>query len=242
MAKTNTKLKTMQRKTFTHLAGLSYFIVVLTGVFSLMYVPSELINNAAPAITIDNIRNNMFLFRLDIVANILCYLAFMALPLLLYQVLKPVHKIMAQAMVLLALMSIPISFMSITHKLNILDLLTDPVLSSLINETSLIAQVFFHLKQFNNGISIVSFFWGSWLFPFGLLVYKSGFLPKSLGILLIAGSIGYMINLFGGILLVNYYELGLSSYFSLPASIGEIGTCLWLLIMGDRKGFVSNQK
>ena len=235
MAKTNIQLKIMQRKTLTHLAGLSYFIVVLTGVFSLMYVPNELINNAAPTITIDNIRKNLFLFRLDIVANILCYLAFMVLPLLLYQVLKPVHKIMAQTMVLLSLMSI-------THKLDILDLLTDPVMSSLIDEASLTTQVFFHLKQFNNGINIVSIFWGSWLFPFGLLVYKSGFLPKSLGILLIAGSIGYMINLFGGILLVTYYELGLSSYFPSPASIGEIGTCFWLLILGDRKGFVTNQK
>jgi hypothetical protein len=232
----------MQRKTFTHLAGFSYFLVVLTGIFSLMYVPNELVNNAAPAITTDNIRKNLFLFRLDIVANIVCYLAFMVLPLLLYQVLRPVHKIMAQAMVLLALMSIPISLNSIAHKLDILDLLTDPALSRLFDGASITSQVFFHLKQFNNGITIVSTFWGLWLFPFGLLVYKSGFLPKLLGVLLIAGTIGYIINLFGGILVLNYYELGLSSYFSLPASLGEIGTCFWLLIMGDRKGFVTNQR
>ncbi len=112
----------MQRKTLTHLAGLAYFIVVIAGVFSLMYVPKELINYENPTITVDNISNNLFLFRLDIVANMVCYLAFMVLPLLLFKVLSPVHTLMAQTMVLLALMSIPISLISITHKLDIIEL------------------------------------------------------------------------------------------------------------------------
>ena len=228
----------MQRKTLTHLAGLAYFIVVIAGVFSLMYVPKELINYENPTITVDNITNNLFLFRLDIVANIVCYLAFMVLPLLLFRVLSPVHTLMAQSMVLLALMSIPISLISITHKLDIIELLTDPVLANMFSKENQVVQVFFHLKQFNNGIDIVSIFWGLWLFPFGLLVYWSGFLPKILGILLIAGSVGYIINLFGEILIENYHGLGFSSYLSIPASLGEIGTCLWLLIMGDRKDFI----
>jgi len=209
----------MQRKTLTHLAGLAYFIVVIAGVFSLMYVPKELINYENPTITVDNISNNLFLFRLDIVANMVCYLAFMVLPLLLFKVLT-------------------ISLISITHKLDIIELLTDPVLANLFSKENQIVQVFFHLKQFNNGIDIVSIFWGLWLFPFGFLVFRSGFLPKILGILLIEGSVGYSINLFGEILIENYHGLGFSSYLSIPASLGEIGTCFWLLIMGDRKGFI----
>ncbi|MDZ4810885.1 MAG: DUF4386 domain-containing protein, partial [Bacteroidota bacterium] len=88
--------------------------------------------------------------------------------------------------------------------------------------------------QYNNGISLVSVFWGLWLLPFGYLIYKSGLLPKILGILLMLGCFGYLINFTGNMLIKNYTELGISKIVSLPASIGEIGTCLWLLIMGAK--------
>jgi len=65
-------------------------------------------------------------------------------------------------------------------------------------------------------------------------VFKSGFLPKPLGILLMLGCFGYLINFMGNTLIADYSKLGISFYISLPASIGEIGTCLWLLIMGTK--------
>jgi hypothetical protein len=46
------------------------------------------------------------------------------------------------------------------------------------------------------------------------------------------GCLGYLINFLGHSLIANYSKIGISSYIGLPASIGEIGTCLWLLIMG----------
>jgi hypothetical protein len=88
------------------------------------------------------------------------------------------------------------------------------------------------LTTYNHGILLVALFWGLWLLPFGYLVYRSGFLPKILGILLMLGCVGYLINLVGQTLLPHYSQLGISKYISLPASIGEIGTCLWLLIVG----------
>ena len=81
---------------------------------------------------------------------------------------------------------------------------------------------------------LIHIFSGLWLFPFGYLVYKSNFLPKIFGILLMVGCLGYVINFFGRTLLPNYSELGISSYISLPASIGEIGICLWFLIVGAK--------
>jgi hypothetical protein len=81
---------------------------------------------------------------------------------------------------------------------------------------------------------IVHIFSGLWLFPFGYLVFKSSFLPKFLGVLLMLGCFGYLINFLGNTLIPDYSTLGISSYIRLPASIGEIGTCLWLLIMGAK--------
>jgi hypothetical protein len=80
---------------------------------------------------------------------------------------------------------------------------------------------------------LVSIFWGLWLFPFGYLVYKSGFLPKVLGLFLMAGCFGYLIKFIGGFLL-HAHQLTFLKYVTLPATIGEIGICLWLLIIGIR--------
>jgi len=69
------------------------------------------------------------------------------------------------------------------------------------------------------------------LLPFGYLIYKSEFLPKILGILLMLGCFGYLINFTENMFIKNYAEIGISKFVSLPASISEIGTCLWLLIV-----------
>ncbi|MGI9547365.1 MAG: DUF4386 domain-containing protein, partial [Flavobacteriaceae bacterium] len=66
-------------------------------------------------------------------------------------------------------------------------------------------------------------------------VYKSGLIPKILGLFLMLGCIGYLIDFFGRVLMPEFNELTIAGYITIPASIGEIGTCLWLLIMGARE-------
>ena len=92
-----------------------------------------------------------------------------------------------------------------------------------------------HIDNYYNGIEISQIFWGLWLFPFGYLVYKSGFLPKLLGILLMAGCFGYLIKFFGGFLYSDFNKTIISDIAGYPASLGEIGICLWLLIMATNK-------
>ena len=96
-----------------------------------------------------------------------------------------------------------------------------------------------HLNEYEQGIALVSVFWGLWLLPFGYLVYKSGFIPKILGILLMLGCVGYLINFTGNLLIKNYLELGIATLVRLPASLGEIGTCLWLVIIGTKNKLTS---
>jgi hypothetical protein len=90
------------------------------------------------------------------------------------------------------------------------------------------------LKNYNNGLLIAQVFWGLWLFPFGYLVYKSNFLPKVLGVFLMLGCVGYVLNVLGRTVIPDFSEYALSGYITLPATIGEIGICLWLLIFGVR--------
>jgi hypothetical protein len=75
-------------------------------------------------------------------------------------------------------------------------------------------------------------FAGLWLIPFGYLVFKSGFIPRVLGLVLIAGGLGYLLTVFGQILAPSYDQLLIATFDTLPAGVGEIGICLWLLIVG----------
>jgi hypothetical protein len=224
----------VSNKKKARIAGLLYLVVVLTGIISLAYIPSKLIVWDNVATTFNNIVNSQFLFRLGIVSGLICYTFFVFLPLALYRLLKSVNKIYAQAMVVLAVVSVPISFVNMLNKFAVLSLVSDPSLQKVYTNEQLQNQVLFYLNQYDYGNLIVQIFWGLWLFPFGYLVYKSGFLPRILGVFLMLGCFSYLINFLGFSLLSNYAELGISSIVRLPASIGEIGTCLWLLIMGAK--------
>jgi len=218
-------------KTTARIAGALYLVVVLTGLFALMYVPSTLMVWTDAQATFNNIVASETLFRLGIYAGILCYTAFLLLPLVLYKLLQHVNKTHAVAMVALALVSVPISLFNLTHKFAVLTMINKP---NFFTGVDLHKQVLLQLEYYNNGIEVAAVFWGLWLFPFGYLVFKSGILPKILGILLMAGCFGYLINFTGSFLFPGYDSLGISGYISLPSGLGEIGTCLWLLIAGVR--------
>lgn len=217
------------------ISGLLYLIVVLTGIFSLAYVPKTLFEWDNPATTFKNIVSHETLFRLSIVSSVVCYTAFLFLPIALHKLLKQVNPFHAQMMAILAIISVPISFTNLQNKFSIVSLIgKDTYLASYSTE-QLQNQVMFYLNQYDNGILLVSVFWGLWLLPFGYLIYRSGFFPKLLGVLLMLGCLGYLVNFTGNMLIENYATLGISKFVSLPASIGEIGICLWLLIMGTKQ-------
>ncbi len=222
-------------KKIARTAGGLYLIVVLSGIFSLLYVPSELFDWHSASTTFTNIANNETLFRLGIVGGIVCYTAFLFLPLVLYRLLKHIDKRHAMAMVGLAVMSVPISLTNLLNKVNVLNLIGNEAYAANVPEEQLHSTILLYLDFYENGITLASVFWGLWLFPFGYLVYRSVFLPKVLGVLLMAGCFGYLINFLGGFLFKGYGALGIADYISLPASMGEIGICLWLLIMGVKE-------
>jgi hypothetical protein len=222
-------------KKIARTAGLLYLVVVVTGIFSLAYVPSQIIVPGDASATGSNIAASESLFRLGIVAGFICYTAFLLLPFALYKLLSPVGKNVAVLMVAFAVVSVPISFVNLFNKLDVLSLLSGADYLQAFTTEQLHAQVMLSLDAYRNGILVSQIFWGLWLFPFGYLVFKSGFLPRVLGILLMAGCFGYLIDVFGRALFPGYSETAIASFVTLPAAFGEIGTCLWLLIVGARE-------
>lgn len=216
-------------------AGVLYLIVVVTGIFSLVYVPSQITVRGDALATVNNIVASEPLFRLGIVSLMINQTAFLLLPFVLFQLLQHVNKNVAVLMVAFAVVSVPISMASIANRLDVLSLLNGAGYLETFTTGQLHAKVMLSLNAYSNGILVTTIFWGLWLLPFGYLVFKSGFLPKVLGILLMIGCFGILIDVFGRMLLPGYAETAISTYFEMSSSFGEIGICLWLLIFGVRK-------
>jgi Domain of unknown function (DUF4386) len=214
------------------IVGVLYLIVAITGFYYLRYVPTKLIDPHNPAITFNNIMGSQSLFRLGILAGLIGYTVFFFVPLVLYKLLSPVNKTHAQLMAILGVISVPISYVNMLNNFNILTLIGNPYYLHAFGADKLQAQVMLHLDYYDSGNLIASIFWGLWLLPFGYLVFRSGFLPKVFGILLMFGCFGYLINFIGNLLSSQYDKTLFATFITIPGSIGELGTCLWLLIMG----------
>ncbi len=219
-------------KKTARIAGTFYLILILSGMFSLLYVPSELIVWDDSGMTVENIKASEYLFRLGIISGLVCFTCFIFLPLTLYKLLNGVNKSHAVLMVTLALVSVPISYISIVYQIDVLTLINDSESLKAFDANKLNAKVILLLNSYDNGNLVAHIFWGLWLFPFGYLVYKSSFLPKFLGIMLMLGCFGYLIDFLGYFLCESYGETLVATLVGLPAAIGEIGICLWLLTIG----------
>jgi len=215
--------------------GLIYLIVVMTGILSLAYVPSQLVVPEDANKTVENIRASQDLFRIGIAAGFVCYLAFLLLPLAFYRLLSHVSQNIAVLMVIFAIVSVPISLGNMVNKIEVLTLLSGKAYLASYSAEQLNAAVMWSLARYNNGVLVAKIFWGLWLLPLGYLVFRSGMLPKILGVLLMAGCFGYLIDVFGTALSSAYSLSSIAEFVILPATIGEIGTCLWLVIFGARK-------
>lgn len=226
---------TLPTKRLARTAGALYLVVVVAGIYALMYVPSQLKIGSDPAAAMASIMAHEGLFRSGIAASLVCYLAFLLLPLALYRLLSPYGRGAATVMVALAVASVPLSFANAGHRLEVLNLVGDAGYLRGMAPEALAQQVMLSLKAYSKGMILNQVFWSLWLGPFGYLVYKSGILPKLLGVLLMVGSAGYALEAFGHILVADFAALPGADLLSIPASLGEIGTCLWLCIMGARE-------
>jgi len=218
----------LSRSGLTRLSGFFYLLVVLTGIFSLMYVPSQLIQFDDPTETMDRLRAGTLLFRFGILSSFLCYLFFLFLGWSLYALLEEVSKPVALIMLSLVLCSVPVAVFSAHYPAYILSLLEETRYA--VGELEPLVMNAF--RAYSDGLFTASLFWSTWLFPFGYLVFKSGFLPRWLGILLMVGSACYFLYFCGTLL---FPKNSWIVYLRRPASLAEIGTCLWLLIAGSRK-------
>jgi hypothetical protein len=225
-------------KNTARVAGLLYLLVVVFGVFALMVVRPALIVPGDAAATARNIAASESFFRLGLVSELVMYTCFLFLPLPLYALLKPVHKNLALLMVLFVFVSVPMAMLNTLNNFAALSLMSGADYLTVFTADQLQAQMMFFLDLYEHGYLIAQIFFGAWLLPLGYLVYKSGYFPKILGVLLILAGLSQLTSTFTSFLFPNYE--GLIITILEVFGISEILFCLWLLIMGANAGQQEN--
>ncbi|MBI5473793.1 MAG: DUF4386 domain-containing protein [Ignavibacteriae bacterium] len=218
-------------KKTARLVGLLYLVWIISGLFGLMYVPSKIIVREDAVATANNILANEFLFRTYIVNGLLSITLWVVIVLLLYRMLKPVSERQAKLMVALVLVQIPTEFVMDAFNITSLMILKGEVLKTFdLNQRQDFAMLFLRINDY--GILALELFWGLWLLPLAILVYRSRFLPRFVGVWLMVNGIAYVVLSFTSLLLPQYRDTVFT--ISFPAMLAEVVFMLWLLIMGAK--------
>jgi Domain of unknown function (DUF4386) len=213
-------------------AGLLYLLASIPAPFALIYVPNKLVVLGDATATADHIRASESLLRLGIGCDLTASIIFIFVVLALYHLFKRVNERYALAMATLLLISMPISFFSVINELGALIVVKGGNFLAGFDQHQLdgLAYLFFRLR--NQGILIAQIFWGLWLFPFGILVIRSGFIPRFIGYLLFIAGCGYVADSFTALLLPAARQSVGQVAGILEAA--ELSIILWLLIWGAR--------
>ena len=217
-------------------AGLLYMFMCVTGLPGLLFIPKALIANGDALATANHLRASETLFRLGIASELFHQVVFAFLALSLYDLFRSVNRSLAMQLLLLVAMSVPIMFLNTVNELAALILVSAPPFLGTFSHAQLdsLALLFLHLHD--EGIGVVDVFWSLWLVPFGLLVIRSGFLPRALGVLLLAGAAGAMIGAVTSVLPT--LSQGVVGKVGQILALGELPIIVWLVFPGaqDRRG------
>jgi len=219
-------------KKTARIAGWLYLLLALISVFALIYIPSTLIVTGDATATADSIKSSELLFRTGILGGLISNVIFVFLVLALYRLLKEISRKQAILMVTLVVISVAITFANTFNQIAALIILSSADFLSVFEKPQLDAVAYLFLRLHSQGLQIIQIFWGLWLFPFGLLVYKSRFIPRILGVLLIIAGFGYLLSSLT-FLVLPQYKAAVSPLITL-LEMGELPIIFWLLIVGAK--------
>jgi hypothetical protein len=219
-------------KKAARVAGVLYLLVIVFGMFAELYVNLRLIVPGDATTTSRNIMASESLFRIGFMSGLFHHTCFLLLVLALYKLLKPVNKTHASLMVLFGLGAVPIMMINMLNQFAALLLLSGADYLTVFTTDQLQALALLFLDLHSHGYFIAGMFSGLFLLPLGYLVFKSGYAPRILGVLVMIGCFGYLIELFAVFVFPSYEVI---SFLGLAvAIIAEFSLTFWLLLKGVR--------
>lgn len=209
-------------KKTARVAGMLYLFGGITAPFSLIYLPRVLLVPGDATATAAHVRASETLLRLGITSELFVSIMFIFVALTLYRLFKGVDEKHALAMMVLLLVSVPVSLLNVLNEFAAMALVN--------GQSDALAYVF--LRLHGQGLVVAQIFWGLWLFPFGTLVMRSGFIPRVLRVFLMIAGSGYLVSSVAYVLLPQ--QAHFVSQLAMVLELGELPAALWLLIWGAK--------
>lgn len=221
------------RKT-SRLTGVLYLIIIATGMFAEFFVRANLIVSSDASATTNNIIASESLFRLNIFSDLVMIICDVGLAILFYLLLKPVSKPLALLASFFRLAQATSLGVNLLNMFFVLQLISGANYLAVLEPNQLQAFIMMFLESHSTGYTLALVFFGFNLIILGVLMYKSGYFPKTLGVMIIIAASAYLLDAFAKILLINYnsYQEIITVAVLAPAFIGELALCLWLLFRG----------
>jgi Domain of unknown function (DUF4386) len=213
--------------------GFWYLLLVVIGPLRLIYIPSKLFVSGNATATVNKIAAHEWLFRFGIVGDLVCAVILIFLVLAFYRLFKDVDQNLAVLVVIFGgVMPAIINFVNVVSDSNALMVVRGPDFLSVFDKSQRDALVMLFLRMHDHQNTAAEILWGIWLLPLAMLVYRSRFLPRFLGVWLTINGFAYVILSFTGLLLPQYHNKVF--LMSQPALFGEVALMLWLVIKGAR--------
>lgn len=224
------------------IAGIGYLIMIIIAPFSYGYVYSGIVIPEDAQLTINNVNKNEMLFRAGLSGFIIVILSDVLVSLGLYVFLSPVNRTLALLTAWFRLIYVAIFAVALNSLFDVLHLVSGIELANKL-EVEKTQLVILHLAhKFDYGWLIGLVFFGMHLALVGALILRSNYIPRFLGILTILAALGYLSDSFAHFLMPNYvaYKDIFILIVLVPATIGELSLCLWLLIKGTKMKLDNN--
>jgi hypothetical protein len=215
---------------YARLAGALYLVIIVFGIFGEMFVRSSLIVPGDITATADNIMASEGLFRVGFLSDSIMFLSDVALAVLLYVLLRPVSKVLSLMAMCFRLAQTAVIATNLLNYHAAVLVLQGPGYSSALGSTEGAALTSFFLDLHAHGYDLGLLLFGVHCVLLGYLVFKSGYLPKVLGILTVAAGLTYLIGSYTRFLAPSHMEAVSPTY--IVAIVAEVALCLWLLIRG----------
>jgi len=216
---------------YARTGGVLYLIIIVIGALGEAFVRNGLIVSGDATATAEKIRSSEFLWRVGIAGELFLLICAVALTLIFYVLLRPVSRDLALLAVFFNLVSIAVEADSALHLLATLFPLGNANYLKVLDPKQLHAMAYLSIRSHENGFGVALIFFGCVCLVDGYLIFRSGYLPRVIGVLMQIAGLCYLTNSFALILSPSLAHR-LFPAILLPALVGEASLCLWLLVKG----------
>lgn len=208
-------------------ASLLYALLAVSAPIGLMVVPAQLFDPADAALTASRIADRSWLLRLGVASELFHQAVQAYLMLVLYDFFKPVSASLSRQMAVLGLVSIPITFLNVLGEVAALTLVSGADFLAVFSKPQFDAAALLCMRLHADGLQVAAVFWGLWLFPLALLLWRLGGLRKVVAALVAVAGVGYVLGATAALALPQF-EPQLRGWVQLMVT-GEMAVIVWFV-------------